>query len=214
MENFFEKSYDERMYCKKNSGFTLVEILIAVMILSLLSISAYSMFVQSTGNFKFIAQFKNAVSAIKTARSFALTSKDVKSVVPERYGVRVETGCIAAFADNGGTSSNFDSNCLSNIAPAGGDTIIQNFPQTAFQMEVLDGTNAHEALDMPVEIYYENKTGEVTVIDDNGLTIDKSDIKYIAIHFSEIDGTLQKYIVIFQVSGLPEEFDQTKFEEL
>ncbi|MBI2634384.1 prepilin-type N-terminal cleavage/methylation domain-containing protein [Candidatus Peregrinibacteria bacterium] len=195
-------------------GFTLIEILIAVMILSILSISAYSIFVQSTGNVKFLAQFRNAISAIRTSRSFALTSKDVKGAVPERYGVVIQNNCIAAFADNATTDVDsdsikefdFDGDCSKNLAATGGDTMIQNFPQTNFAIEVLDGTNAHGRIDMPVQIFYGNKTGEVTIIDANRVTVDKADSKYIAVHFFKTDG-LSRYIILFQISGIPEEFD-------
>jgi len=69
--------------------------------------------------------------------------------------------------------------------------------------------HGEDVLPLPVVLFYENGTGNFKAfVDDNGdyLPISKHDYRQLVFRFSETDGDqLEKYLVIFQVSGLPEE---------
>lgn len=201
----------------KNSqkGFTLVELLVVVFLVATLATIAISSYVNSTDTFSFLSEYKNVISAVRTARSYAITNKETSNQVPERYGIEIRTNRATAFADTGANDFRFDSGGTA----ASNDAVIKRYNLTDYRMQVLDSSAAHNLITpIPITIFYETGTGELTIFD--GATprniIDKNDQKYIAICFYEkvVSGStcknttgLKKYIIMFQVSGLPEEFN-------
>lgn len=217
------------------SGFTLIELLVVVFLITTLATIAISSYINSTDTFSFLSEYKNVMSSLRTARSYAITNKATNDEVPERYGIQVRTNRIAAFSDVGDDDFAFDDPnpppvifpiligpFIGGIGGIGGvpglvsvgvdDAVIKRYNFTDYRVEVLDSTAAHNPITMPITIFYEIGSGELTIFDGGTppAIIDKNAEKYIALRFYEIPETansLEKYVVIFQVSGLPEEFN-------
>lgn len=189
----------------KNSprGFTLVELLVVVLLVATLATIAISSYINSTDTFSFLSEYKNVMSSLRTARSYAITNKDTGGEVPERYGVFMATGGVTAFADSGANDFVFDF----GGDPSSNDAVIKNYSFADYAIQAQNSAVTHDDITMPVTIFYEIGSGELTIFDGDATIIDKNAEKYIALRFYETAGDLEKYVVMFQVSGLPEEFN-------
>ncbi len=193
---------------KNKKGFTLVELLIVIFLVSVLAVVALSTYTNSTGTFNFLASYKNVMSVIKNARSFAITSKQTDGIVPDNFGVNVTAKKIILFADVGAKPFLFEP--PAGVAGVAYDKIITtyDFANTDYQIKVLDSTKVAE-LAMPVVLYYNKSNANLNVRQKGSTTNDivpKTTNKFIVLEFSKINTTTKKYIVIFQVSGLPEDY--------
>lgn len=169
-------------------GFTLVEVLLITFLIGLLGVAAISAYIGSTKTFSFLSNYKNVMSSIRTARSYAITSKDGDTV--DRYGVKIGEQTVTLFADVGMTFFQFDR----------GDREIKNYN--------FGDTYVIESQDvvLPLYLFYETGNGELYSYHDNGEFLSKTNTKHIGLRFSATDEDLERFIVIFQVSGLAEEF--------
>lgn len=219
---------------KSRGGFTLVEILLVIFVIALISTAAISNYINSTGTFNFLSKYKQVMSVIRTARSFALTNKEVANpkageaaILPERYGVYISGKEVFLFADVGDKAMFYDkneddidaagqsTNC-NNVSTGGDDkydVIIAekcfNFVGSEYVIKAADSNNA--ALTLPVILFYRTGTADLEIRQNDGNgsneVVAGADHKCISFELSQIDDDLKKYIVVFQVSGLAEEYD-------
>lgn len=207
---------------KVRGGFTLVEILLVVFLMASLAIVALSSYINSTATFNFLGGYQRVMSTLQTARSFAISNRQQSGKTPERYGVCIGVDRALTFVDVGSEGFKFDpsttdsaglENCLivndtkpaSTESGATFDTILadKNFKFENYKLVALESDGA-TAIALPIFIYYESGTGDVSIFDSKNGVIKKSEQKFITLTFSE--GTKStKYLKISQVSGLAEE---------
>ncbi|MBD3360512.1 prepilin-type N-terminal cleavage/methylation domain-containing protein [Candidatus Peregrinibacteria bacterium] len=185
--------YNRGMRNKK--GFTLIELLLVIAVIGFLGVAAITSYINSTATFNFLSSYKSVVSSMRTARSYAITNKD--SSEAERYGVLLEDDKITVFADNGQNPFEFDEE-------EEGDLIVYNkthdFSETSYRMKPIE-------VGFPLYFFYELGSGDLMTYS-NGTFIPKTDLKYITVIFYEENSDLERFIVVFQVSGLTEGFEQ------
>jgi prepilin-type N-terminal cleavage/methylation domain-containing protein len=212
----------------KTRGFTLIEILLVVFLIALMAITAITSYMNSTTTFKFLSSYQQVVSALRTARSYALSNKQVGDVMPKRYGVCIGNDGYIAFADSGQVGYKLDllnpnaadkilaSACYNNFsvysADVSGDqdTLLRdkasNIDTQGYIMIFTGPADFSYGLAIPpIIVFYESGSGNLTVIDGNGVKIPKATVPYIKIKFQQTSGSLARYIRIYQVSGLVEE---------
>ncbi|MEK7672300.1 MAG: type II secretion system protein [Patescibacteria group bacterium] len=203
---------------KNVKGFTLPEILLVVFLLAILGTIAASSYLNSTSTFNYLSQYKKTISAIRTARSFAITNKSTNDEVPKYYGVYIDAKKVVAFADIGDKILEYDAKT------AEGDTKFdvalwekefdcsdtdQNFncADQDFNLRVLD--MKADAIGMPIALFYESGSGNLTMRKDVLVSNDEilKEDKCISLEVTGNENKIKKYIVIFQISGLAEEYD-------
>lgn len=215
------------MKIKNKKGFTLIELMISTLLISMLAIVAISSYFNSTETFNFLATYKNIVSDLRMARSFAINNKTIANIQSERYGVCVTKGQITVFADKGNKPLSYEQpvggpSCLPTplnepADEADKDSVIKTYSFPNYTISAYGSKEAHD-LDQPLAIltgaapssvgfFYDKVTGNFTLTKDNREVVPKNSAnKYVILKLAE--GTKRtKYIVIFQVSGLPEEYD-------
>lgn len=198
---------------KKPQGFTLIEVLLVVFLIGILATAAITSYVNSTTTFKFLSSYQQVTSALRTARSNALSNEQQGGVMPKRYGVCISKKDVTTFADTGDKEFKYD---LLDPSKAGGcrnndifaqsitneDTKSQDksfdFASQGYELGVVD-------IELPVLIFYESGTGNLTAINGKNVKIDKTVNKYLNVSVAQKDGDLKKYIRIYQISGLVEE---------
>lgn len=202
----------------KTKGFTLVEILLVIFLIGILATAAITTYINSTTTFKFLANYQQVTSALRTARSNAMSNKQIGGVMPNRYGVCISATNVTTFADTGDKEFKFDlkvqdAGCFSNdiFANSGTneDTKIQDksfdLKTQGYAMKIIEAAGIKE-INLPVLIFYESGSGKLTAIDGKNAKIDKALNKYFSVSVSQIAGSLPaRYIRIYQVSGLAEE---------
>ena len=120
------------------------------------------------------------------------------------------------FADTGPTGFSYDpleeAACADALCPPEPsadqyDPIIKqyNLADTNYRIEAFDSYDAE--LTMPLMIFYETGGGELTIFKEEDVTVEKSEDKFIVLRVYEDGGELKRHIILFQVSGLPEEYD-------
>lgn len=204
----------------KTKGFTLVEILLVIFLIGILATAAITTYINSTTTFKFLANYQQVTSALRTARSNAMSNKQQNGVSPNRYGVCISATNVTTFADTGDKEFKFD---LKDKSKAVGcdntdifatsdtneDTKIQDksfdLKTQGYVMKIIEAAGIKE-INLPVLIFYESGSGKLTAIDGKNAKIDKALNKYFSVSVSQIAGSLPaRYIRIYQVSGLAEE---------
>jgi prepilin-type N-terminal cleavage/methylation domain-containing protein len=209
------KVYNLRM---KTKGFTLVEILLVIFLIGILATAAITTYINSTTTFKFLANYQQVTSALRTARSNAMSNKQIGGVMPNRYGVCISATNVTTFADTGDKEFKFDlkvqdAGCFSNdiFATSGTneDTKIQDksfdLKTQGYAMKIIEAAGIKE-INLPVLIFYESGSGNLTAIDGKNAKIDKALNKYFSVSVEQIAGSLPaRYIRVYQVSGLAEE---------
>ena len=192
------------------SGFTLVEVLVIVFVLSFLSITALGGYFNSNITLDFLSNFKEFRTLLRSPRSYAINNKVVDGTIPPSYGIYIgevdeDTGLqeVVVFADNGDVQQAYDdaeSDFPDTVMPSGSLTIDTNF----YELEVFDSTNS--PLEFPVTLFYESSTADFSAFYDGAIYLPKSTQRYLAFEFVSVrDPDLFKYLVIFQVAGLSEE---------
>ncbi|MCX6734447.1 MAG: prepilin-type N-terminal cleavage/methylation domain-containing protein [Candidatus Peregrinibacteria bacterium] len=218
----------------KTKGFTLIETLLVVFLIGVMATVAIQSYVGSTKTFKFLSSYQQVTSALRTARSNALSNELQSGVSVKRYGVCIGANGILTFADTGSKDFKADFTSQANINYMGGsgygcsfttnanglaeDVILQdksfNISNSGYLAYTLDPTivGNNNIITGPVVIFYDSGTGNLTAKDGSGNTISKSTIPYLSIQFCQNAGggtclaTGQtRYIKVYQVSGLAEE---------
>lgn len=185
---------------KNKKGFTMIELLLVIMLIGLLSIASYSAYNGSVATFRFLSNYKSAMSLVRNARSYAIVNKDSKTV--DRYGVRIQ----ARDTNNPGKVILFEDTLNPYEYDSGTDKIVDEFDFVA--PFVLSNVSKSDA--MPVTLFYNMGSGDLTAKYGDAvppLVFSKKDYPYLTFNFT--DGKISRYIVVFQVSGLAEEFTQT-----
>lgn len=205
-------------------GFTLIEILMVIFLISIMAVAALGSYINSTDNFKFLAAFGQVKSALSTARSYAMTNKQQNNILPKRYGLCISATKIITFADTGDNEMQFDLTAADNskggagksgecnspsannfaVAKTNSDTIIADktfdFVAGGYSMTLTD--DGKSPLTAPLLVFYESGSGALTIVNANNT---KSTSKYVAIKLTSKDGKFTKFLKIYQLSGLMEE---------
>lgn len=203
-------------------GFTLIELLIIIGILAIVSVSAFYSYTQAAKTFGFLGDYKKIISVMRNARSYALTNKEAGGELPDRYGIQVaEVGdaegdkwVIKLFAEGTGSTElmNYDNGDINILQKS----LEFSDEEYEFMACIIRTVNCDEdgalTLTMPLQIFYEKGGGELTIFssDDLGTRVKVTD--NIAILFEKGDQGVgiapdfQRYVVIFKVSGLAEEY--------
>lgn len=204
---------------KNKKGFTLVEVLLVVFIIGILSTVALSSYNNSTQNFSFISAYKEMMSSLRNARSYAITNKEGAVGVPDRYGVCISKNSIVLFEDNGKSKFQYDpapgesfGDCKSPNTGAIQqgfiyDEIVKSYTYTVFNIAALDSKK--QSMPLPIVIFYERGSANVSVVKKDQTLMDIND-KYLALEFNYPDKNIKKYSVMFLISGLAEEYDDLK----
>ena len=124
---------------------------------------------------------------------------DKLDILPERYGVYISADQVFLFADVGKTTMLHDA----------GDVLFGEKNLDFKDSVYLIGAKNSKDLGLPVVLFYKVGTGELEIMEKNNL-VEKSAHKCISFDFKRTDNTLKKYIVVFQVSGLAEEYNELK----
>ncbi len=174
---------------RNKKGLSLIEVLLMIVLIGLLGVAALTLYFNSSETFKFLSEYKNAISVFKEARANAISNKDSGSV--ERYGLKIEQNKITMFSDS--------------VPPfaynAGTDQVLKEIIiNSPYTIEFLDG-------DFPAYLYYETGTGNLTAYHGNNVLLEKSDTKRLDFKFSD-GAELNKFISVFQVTGITEEFKE------
>ncbi len=211
MSRFTPSKRSEKII-KNTKGFTLVELLIVVLILGLLGTMAISNYIGTAGTFGFIAKQKEIASLIRKARTLAVTDKDMGyvcgnggnavAVTAQRYGVKIEAHEITLFAD----VSPFNDFRL-GVCEEMSDMKMKILTlSNDYELSVMPGADLDE-LELPVTLLYERGSADFSVREDgNGANslVSKEAYKYVSVKLENTDNNQESFILIFQVSGLPE----------
>lgn len=216
---------------KKTHGFTLVEMLLVVFLIAVLATTAITSYMNSTDTFRFLQGYKQVMSTLRTARSYAVTNKQQADKSLKKYGVCLSQDRAIVFADSGDEEMKLEidpptfkklseNNTLvvcgfnSAVEQPGkkyDDILLEKnfrFDDKGYLLKALDAKPAPAEITMPLFLYYESGSGDLTILDGGGVQIEKDTNKYINLEFSEKNGDAKKYIRLFQVSGLAEEMDK------
>lgn len=214
----------------KTKGFTLIETLLVVFLIGVMATIAIQSYVNSTKTFKFLSSYQQVTSALRTARSNALSNELQNGVSVKRYGVCIGTGGVLSFADTGSKDfkADFTSQANTNYLGTSGfgcsavanqsgpeDIILKdksfNISNSGYIEYTLDPTIAgnNNMITSPVVIFYDSGTGNLTAKDGSGNTVSKATVPYLSIEFCQnascLTSSLIRYIKVYQVSGLAEE---------
>lgn len=202
---------------KKTQGFTLIETLLVVLLIAMLATAAIQSYFNSTETFKFLSAYQQLTSALNTARSNAISSRQQGDQVPKRYGVCISGTSVISFADTGDKELMLDLKDDTKFAECGPtifskdtaqnaneDVIIadKTFKFSGYSMNINDTTKTDDSI-KPIIVFYEKGSGNVTIIDKSNTVIKKSENKFVSIEFT--NSKTSKFVNIYQVSGLVEE---------
>ncbi len=172
-------------------GFTLIEILIVIFVMVILATSALMSFSNSAKTFDFFGEVKSFVMEVRAVKAAAESNREFdceeEGVLEDTFGVRIynnrylilEGGCEVKEVDLAGTD---------------------------YWFEVVAAGNLAFELDLPVDLVYERGTGNFRAFSDEVL-LSKAENPYVRVNFRDRVEDLERYIVIFQLSGLPELFE-------
>ncbi|MBI4975288.1 prepilin-type N-terminal cleavage/methylation domain-containing protein [Candidatus Peregrinibacteria bacterium] len=185
-------------------GFTLIEILLVMAVIAIVSVSALSSYMNSTRSFDFISKYKEIVSMVRSARSYAVTSEMVQksdntTVLPDRYGIKIEqilgATTFTLFADTGSQSFSYDSDdALKDKKTYTSDYIIKLLKPSG---EIF-----------PIYLFFETGGGSMSIYKNSSptpLPIPISQAPFMSFSFEK--GSFKKFITVFQTSGMAEIFD-------
>ena len=209
----------------KTKGFTLIETLLVTMLIGVLATVAITTYINSTATFQFLSSYQQVTSALRTARSNALSNEQQGGLSPKRYGVCISATGYATFAETGQKDFKIDflgtnaadiallagcnnAGVYSANASGAQDSLLRDKTATistqGYAIAVTDPSGVNTATSLPLLIFYENGTGNLIAYDSTGKQISKATIPYLGIKFSKAGG-LTRYIRVYQVSGLAEE---------
>lgn len=190
------------------AGFTLVEVLVLVFVISLLSITALTNFLNSNLTLDFLANFKEFRTQIRAPRSYAINNQTLNESIPPGYGVYISEPDtegeqeVIVFADNGELQGFYDDENADfpDTIMTDGEIKIDN---ARYSVSALASSGE---LTLPLTLIYENGSAMMDTYENGGVFVPKDTDKFVALKFqSERDISLYKYLVIFQVAGLAEE---------
>ena len=199
-------------------GLSLSEIIIMVAVIAIVSAAALNSYFGSTRSFTFLSEYKKIMSVIKSARNYAVLSKTMPDgSLPENYGVYIGDlnpddafYDLLVFADTGTNPYIFDG--ASNSESAAGyvpDAVVGSLTQQipadySFRVGTLGVQYT-----LPLTLFYRTGSGGLLMAAKSGaenVYLEKSAISFIMLNMQK--GDLEKSIVIFYVSGLPEEYNR------
>lgn len=204
---------------RSTKAFTLVEIIIVLAILGFMGVISLTMYMNSTGTFTFFSNYNSIYSTIRAARSMAINNADHAGMTTERYGIYFDKDyttekemTVRLFADTGITPYVYDE---LNEKEIENDLIVQskNFSFSLSDYDLVFRDSAGDSILDTVMVFYEKGSGDVSIFKWNSTNLEfelipKVDSKYISIELSQsAEKLLKKYIILNQVSGLPEEYD-------
>lgn len=191
---------------KNKSGFTLVELLIVVSMLAIVSFAIAASIIDSNKNLSFNSAYSSTLSTLRSARSFAVTNKQVDGSTIERLGVEIASDHVTLFDDNGTGAYELDGDdTIIDLQTADCDQSGQTLCFSDYSIEI----DAESGLTLPVYLFYETGSAQVSVFDEPGVFLDKTTVKCVAFLLAEVDGEWEKYMVLFLVSGIVEAFDES-----
>lgn len=156
----------------------------------LLATAALMNISRSAETFDYFSRLNDLTSSIRQARDLSLTSRefvDACDGAKDSYVVRIEQ---KSFAISEGGCRNGEE--LFDLAG------------TNYELAVFND-NA-EALDFPVELQFMKGLADLSVFS-NDLLIPANDSKFVRIDFADSNEDVVRHVVIFQLSGLPEVFE-------
>lgn len=204
-----------------------------VLMIALLSTIALSSYMHTTSTFRFLSEYKQLRSPLDLARAYAITNRQVRGQVPDRYGVCISANSVVVFADVGELPMRFDPDldfergACKRVAegPEGEweferrkkiDVVIlshvfgEEYSIKAFEFEEDISTEAENLLAEPVEgddpfvlIFYESG-GSVSVIHDD-IPISTADAEFFLVFQEEGRSQFEKTIKIYLMTGLADE---------
>lgn len=182
-------------------GFTLIEVLLITVLLAILGLAALSAFTDSSETFTFLENYKNITASLRSTRVSAITNKIEDA---ERYGVLIQQKTIVgtdenlieliSFADTGTTSFAKDDD--DEIMPSDSYTITGKY-----DIKLANDTKNS----LPLLIFYHAGGEKMTVISAEDILPSES-APLVVLQFVDNEKDHEKYVGIFQVSGLIEEF--------
>ncbi len=210
----------------KKKGFTLIEVILVVTVLAIVAVGGFYSYTGIIRSFGFLSDYKSVIGVIQDARSYAIGNKQIQSevggklitYVPDRYGVQITSQTlnsplpseVSFFAEGPASTAPYQKDT--------GDTeVVSKITLSDYQFSFCElpsiNLNCGQAgavpLAPPLQIFFESGTGEVSIYKGSGASYAKID-KNTAILFSKkgtLDPALKKYIAIFKISGLAEEFN-------
>lgn len=172
-------------------GFTLIEILIVIFVMVILATSALMSFSNSAKTFDFFGEVKSFVTEVRAVKAAAESNREIEceeeGVLEDTFGVRIKERSYLIL--EGGCE-------VKEVDLAGKD----------YWFAVVAAGNLAFELDLPVDLIYERGTGNFRVFSDEVL-LSKAENPYVRVNFRDRGEDLERYIVIFQLSGLPEVFE-------
>lgn len=187
---------------KSTKAFTLIELLLVTFLIGVLSILAFNSYFSSTNTFKFLEVHKEIMSSLRTARSYALTNRELNGNIPFSYGIYLTGTSTAFIAEVEDTSQCPDPNDTIN-GYCGFKNQGVNFLTKGYQLSVKDFND--DPVTMPVTVLYDWQSGDLHLVDGDGVELSKANDKFIYLELKDPNNNLTKYTVIFHITGLIEE---------
>lgn len=191
---------------KKSKGFTLIEILLVIALISMVATVAISTYFSSSRTLSFLADYQELNSVFRGARSYAILNKKEPSIESSRYGVRIEVDSVnynvKLFADN--DKSAYVYNSVDPNKDVDYPNKSYSFPRADYTIGV-KATGSSTSLNLPITVFYEGESGKVTVVDSLGAVLPKSSVKSLEFEMKTRSGSsIVKKLILYQVSGLTE----------
>ena len=181
----------------KSAGFTLIEILLIIAVLAILGVAGLSAFLDTSGTFTFLEEYKVFSGKMRMARNLAQTNAedgaDRIGVLMESVGGDVE---MTVFADVGTEPLELDA----------GDEVVTEGEHVfvdPFGVELVGS----ESDGLPLYVFF-NKGGEELVVKSEGVVLDGEADSAVTVRFWDEENGYERYLVFVRVSGLIEEFNE------
>jgi len=182
-----------------------------ITVIAIVGVSAFFSYTSATRTFGFLGEYKKGLSLMQTARSYAVTNKQVKTngktYTPDRYGVYIDQKSITLFAegDNGKDGTAFELDKFDDLV-TGKDFEFEKYQFVACRLGANEcDEQGSRKLKYPIYIFYKKGSGDLSVFTSE----DKIPVNdNVAILFKSLkeDDKLKRYAVLFKVSGLVEEY--------
>lgn len=177
-------------------GFTLIEILLVILIFMLMATIALTNLSQTTEIFDFFVYQKQLVTDLREVRGFAASSKQFSIDCPERADSFLKDFYAIELQEDG--YSLLEGGCVDKEI---------DLSETDYRISLKGSGDLGDTLKFPVHLAYEKGSGEFFAYENDGIILDKSLHQFVAINMSDEVNNVDKEIVIFQISGLPETFN-------
>lgn len=175
-------------------GFTLIEILLVIFVMVLLATSATVSFSNSAKTFDYFGQVKELTMKLREAKGFAESNREFANCEEPELAVLADSFSLRISNDR---YEVLEGGCVV------GEVDLREF---GYWMEVVGEGDLATELQVPVDLSYERGTGVFRAFED-GVLISKAEHVYLRLRFFDLENDLERYVVIFQLSGLPEVFE-------